>query len=84
MTTKDKLRQDILDLLSGKKKPYEINKRLEIHFASDGDTIITRLINGRQVSEEDFDAALKVAPVPGTIATIKTVGRKDDDEEFYY
>lgn len=82
-TTREQKIKDILGLLSGEKKVSDLNPRLELYFDTDGETIIKRMVNGKEVDEEGFYEAAEPDPVPGTMMFIKTHGRKNDDEEIY-
>ncbi len=83
MNSREQKIKDIIGLLTGEKKLSDLNPSLELFYDTDGEKIINRKVNGKEVDEQGFLDAASVNAVPGTLMFIKTHGRKYPMKEVY-
>ncbi|GGG93429.1 hypothetical protein [Pedobacter zeae] len=70
----------IMGLLSGKAKPSDMPAKLILKQPTDGNR--TYYINGKLVDKKTFDE--ECGKLPWYEGNFKSIGRPDDDAEYYY
>lgn len=71
--------EQIVALMNGTLSLAEVQPRLVIHFNKEEGNIY--MINGKPTDSETFHNLLRTLPAVGPL---KTTGREDDTEEYYY
>ena len=71
--------ETLMALINGKIKPSEIPPSFLLIISPEG--VSTFSINGKSVDEKTFHKRLETQPA---ICNFKTIGREDDNAEYYY